>query len=201
MKLDELFGIGDSAETKELKQLANKVKGMYQKSMDNLEQVKAQNKTAFQQQGFEAFTQWFESYFDKTIKRVLDDATLSNGVTKKNIAALEKPLVMLASQNYYLKPKTGYGGAKSLLDLAPMIEKQDKDVLKVIQKFFGTFVKKGSGSQNDPNPPVKVGATMDWPGVGKITWKGAMWVDEKQQPLPKEAQGPATQKAIDDGMV
>ena len=65
-----------------------------------------------------------------------------------------------------------------------MILKNDRETLKVIDKFFGTFVEKGEGGPNYPNPPLKVGAEMDWPGVGKITWQGAMWVDEKNQPLP-----------------
>lgn len=201
MKLDELFGLFDGPEQKELKLLANKVKGMYGKSLENLEQVIAKNAKAFEQQPLEAFRQWFESFYDRPIKRVLDNDSLANTITKRNIQKLIKPLVLLASQNYYLKPKTGYAGAKSLVGIAPMILKNDRETLKVIDKFFGTFVEKGEGGPNDPNPPLKVGAEMDWPGVGKITWKGAMWVDEKNQPLPKEAQGPATQKAIDDGMV
>lgn len=201
MKLDELFGIGDSAEQKELKQLSLKVKGMYEKSLDNLEKVIAQNAKAFKEQPLEAFTQWFESFFDRPIKRVIDNDSLANTIREKNIQKLIKPLVMLASQNYYLKPKTGYGGAKSLLSLAPMVAKQDRETQKTIEKFFGSFVEKGSGSQNDPNPDVKVGSKITAPDGTEYEWKGRMWVDAKQQPAPKELQGPFTQKAIDDGMV
>ena len=37
--------------------------------------------------------------------------------------------------------------------------------------------------------------------MGKFTWVGAMWVDDKQQPATKEIQGALTQKARDEGKI
>tara|TARA_B110000305_G_C19173428_1_gene508437 strand:- start:187 stop:786 length:600 start_codon:yes stop_codon:yes gene_type:complete len=196
MRLDELFGIGDTDAQKEAKQLAQKVKGLYNKTLQNLEDIMGQNAEAFEKSPLVAFRQWFEHVFDKEIKQVIKEPSLDNQITPRNINILMKPLVLLASQNHYLKPKTGYAGMVSLLQLTPLV---DKKLIKVVDKFFGTFVEKGTKSKSDPKPEIEVGKEYDIPGKGKVKWAGAMWVDEKQQPLDKAAQAAMTQKAIDDG--
>lgn len=206
MRLDELFGLFGKGEDKELKQLAQKVKGMYSKAIDNYEAVLAQNADAFKQSPRAAFDKWFEHMFYKNIKRVVDDDNLHRQITDKNLPNLIKPLIMLASQNYYLKPKTGYAGAKSLVQIAPMIAKQDLPMIKVINKFFGTYLERGASKDVDPNPVLKKGTEITIPKGDAVPqdttfkWMGQMWMTDKNQPASKEMQGVLTQKAIDDGM-
>ena len=64
---------------------------------------------------------------------------------------------------------------------------------------FGKFVEKGSGNPTDVNAKPKTGTTYDTGKNGKFTWVGAMWVDDQQQPAPKDVQGILTQKARDEG--
>jgi len=55
MRLDELFGIGDTDAQKEAKQLAQKVKGLYNKTLQNLEEIMGQNAEAFEKSPLVAF--------------------------------------------------------------------------------------------------------------------------------------------------
>jgi tetratricopeptide (TPR) repeat protein len=205
MNLNELFGLFSSDEEKELKQLAQKAKGMYNKALENYEQIVEKNPKAFQSQPVEAFYKWFEHMFYKDVKRILDFDELYRKITERNLKNLIKPLIMLASVNYYLKPKTGYSGAETLVKIAPMIAKQDRDTLKVIEKFFGTFVRDGA-SKADTGGTVKIGAEITVPKGAAVpqdtvfTWKGRMWLNDKQQPADKKMQGALTQMAIDQGM-
>ena len=205
MRLDELFGLFSSDEEKELKQLALKAKGMYGKSLENYEQIVAKNPQAFQQQPKEAFNKWFEHMFYKDVKRLIDFDELYQKITDRNFKNLIKPLIMLASINYYLKPKTGYSGAETLVKIAPMIAKQDRDTLKVIEKFFGAFIRAGA-SKADSGGTVKLGAQITVPKGEAVpqdtvfTWKGRMWLNDKQQPASKDMQGALTQMAIDQEM-
>jgi len=197
MRLDELFGLGKSAKQKEQEVLAKKVKMFYEKALENFEEILAQNEDSFKKDPLESFSQWFEHFFERPMSRIIDTPAITNQIKKNTIQQLIKPLIMLGSQNFYLKPKTGYAGSKSLIDIAPMVAKNDRKLLAVIDKFFGQYVETGDQKKTSE---VKVGTQMDWPDVGIITWKGRMWLTDKNQPLPKEMQGPATQKAIDDGL-
>lgn len=203
MNLNELFGLFSSDDEKEIKALANKVKLFYAKAMENLENVIAQNGDAFSKQPKVAFEQWYEHYFDRPLSRVIDAPAIYSKVTNNTMDKLIKIFVLLGCQNTYLKPKTGFAGGKSLLQIAPLIFKKDPKSVAMIEKLYGKFVddKEPDFDPKDFSSTVKIGAELDWPGKGKITWKGKMWVDARQQPLPKAEQGPATQKAIDDGLV
>lgn len=197
MRLDELFGLfgndKNKAKDKETKLLAAKAKGMYTKSIDNFEKVMDQNAEAFDAQPLKAFSQWFEHIFDKPIDRIVK--TKSIVINDQNISQMSKPLIALASINYYLKPKTPFAGFQMLVNISDLI---DRGIKQTVEKTFGKFVEKGSGSPTDVNAKPATGTEYDTK-MGKFTWVGAMWVDDKQQPASKEVQGALTQKARDEG--
>ena len=199
MRLDELFGLfgpsdNDKAKEKEMKQLAIKAKGMYTKSIDNFEKVMDQNAEAFDAQPLKAFSQWFEHIFDKTVDRMIKTKSIT--INDGNISQMAKPIIALASINYYLKPKTPFAGFQALVQLSKTI---DPNIKQTVDKTFGKFVEKGSGNPTDVNAKPKTGTTYDTGKNGKFTWVGAMWVDDQQQPAPKDVQGILTQKARDEG--
>ena len=197
MRLNEFFDLFGKSDKKsaEEKALALKAKGMYTKSVSNLEAVMDQNAQAFDTQPLKAFSQWFEHVYDKPIDRLIKTKDIK--INDKNIAQMAKPIVALASINYYLKPKTPFAGFQKLMRIGADVV-TDKQIMTIIEKTFGKFLEKGSGSSVDVNAKPKTGTTYDTK-QGKFTWVGAMWVDEKQQPAEKQVQGALTQKARDEG--
>lgn len=199
MRLDELFGLfgkDDKLDTEE-NTLAVKAKGIYGKSVDNLEKVMDRNAEAFDAQPFKAFSQWFEHVYEKSIDRMIKTKEIK--INDQNIAKMAKPLIALASINYYLRPKTPVAGFKKLLRIGSRVV-ADKQIMAVVDKTFGKFIEKGPTGQGlDINAKPKTGTTYDTGENGKFTWVGAMWVDEKQQPASKDVQGALTQKARDEG--
>lgn len=197
MKLDELFGIGgkDRKKEQELKQLALKVKGLYLKALANYNQIENNNAEIFDAAPLKAFSQWYEHMFDKDLNRVIGIKSIR--VTDKNIRQLTKSLIALGSLNYYLRPKTPFAAASTLVDIAPMI---DKEIVKPIQQTFGKFINQQGGNIIDPTAKPEVGLEYTTP-QGSFTFKGQMWVNERGQPAPKEIQAALTQKARDEGNI
>ena len=198
MKLNEffdLFGKNDKASQEEAA-LAVKAKGIYTKSVNNLEKVMDRNAEAFDAQPLKAFSQWFQHVYDKSIEQMIKTKEIK--ITDQNVTQMAKPLIALASINYYLRPKTPFAGFKKLVKIGDKVI-ADKQIMAIVDKTFGKFIEKGPQGQGvDVNAKPKTGTTYDTK-QGKFTWLGAMWVDEKQQPASKEAQGALTQKARDEG--
>jgi hypothetical protein len=196
MKLDELFGIGKTnKKEQELKQLALKVKGMYNKALNNYEQIESNNAEAFDQAPLKAFAQWYEHMFDKELTRAIGIKSIR--VTDQNIKQLTKALIALGSLNYYLRPKTPFAAASTLVDIAPMV---DKTIVKPIEQTFGKFVNQQGGNVIDPTAKPAVGLEYETP-QGTFIFRGQMWTNEKGQPAPKEIQAALTQKARDEGNI
>ena len=200
MRLDELFGLfgkDPNALSTEEKALAIKAKGMYTKSIDNFEKIIEKNAQAFDTQPLKAFNQWFEYVFDKNLDQMMKTREIK--ITDKNISEMAKPLIALASLNYYLKPKTPVQGFEALVKLGPRIFGNDKTILTIIDKSFGKFLERGSNAnEKDTDAKPKKGTTYKTK-EGTFTWLGAMWVDEKQQPGSKQVQATLTQLARDEG--
>jgi len=203
MRLDELFGLFGKDTNKlsaEESALGRKAKGMYGKSIANFQKIMDQNAEAFDKQPLQAFNQWFEYYYDKSVAQTLKTKEIK--ITDQNIDKMAKPLIALASLNYYLKPRTPVEGFEKLVKLGTMILGNDKTILKIVQDTFGKFLEKGAvgsgANAKDTDAKPKKGTTYKTK-EGTFTWLGAMWVNEKQQPGSKQVQATLTQLARDEG--
>lgn len=137
-----MFGLFDGPEKKEQKEMSKKIQGMFFKSLENFNDVSAQNAELFEENPKAVFDAWYEHWFDKTVETEVCNEELYYNIKMCPIERLIKPLIMLGSQNYYVDSRNHRIALQKLLEFAPLID-NDAETLNFIKEFFGGFLENG----------------------------------------------------------
>ena len=191
----------EAKEKKELEALAKKASGMYKKTIDEFESIVNQNVQAFKEEPNARFEEWFESYFDRAVNKIVDHPGLYNSI-KNKIMDNAYAVIAYASMDYYLKAKTPQQGSEALLSIAPVMLAKDKNTLKIVQKLFGKYVVKNKNQEKisdklDKKP--KTGLVYK-DGDTEYKFMGQQWVNTtNNQVARKEVAAQLNAVAIERG--
>ncbi len=139
----------------ELRVLANKAKQMYQKAMQNYEEVEEKNAEKFDAEPTNSFNGWFTHMFKADPQKAL--AIPGFKLNDNNVKKITKLLTAYASQNYFLKPKTPFTGAQTFLKIVKAI---DPELVSQADTIFGRYVR-GEEQKNPGEVSKDMKAALD----------------------------------------